>query len=421
MRQLRTLAPLACLLAIVQMAYQPAAARSTGKRDTHVRMMPGPQDVLYAAVGDANYAYGPSMRQINQRMAALTANAQSATFQVTYDAGFMANTQAQAAFQAAINIWSTVVTSPAGIPIKVNAKFDNNFSSGAILGSAGPTVVCDVTGGPTGTLYAAALANVRNNNSNCADSSGFEISAHFNSSFSNWDFGTSGAPVKGKYNFATVVLHEVGHGLGFYGSMQSSGGVGSHFYDTAGSPGAVDIWDRFITIGTPNGASIVLVPTPSTSLGADLISNNLFFDGASTKANNSGSAGKIESHDFSVAFPGSGDDHGFLQGSSYSHLDDVLYSRTPNGLMTWQLNAAEVYTDPGPIMRGIFADEGWTIQGGGACSYSIAPTSITVGSAAASGSVTLTTQTGCTWTASSGDTSIATITSAASGTGSATI
>ncbi|HEX6465555.1 MAG TPA: BACON domain-containing carbohydrate-binding protein [Vicinamibacterales bacterium] len=88
--------------------------------------------------------------------------------------------------------------------------------------------------------------------------------------------------------------------------------------------------------------------------------------------------------------------------------------------MTWQLAANEVYTDPGPIMRGIFLDEGWSLTPAG-CTFSISPTNVTVGPAASSGSVTLTTQTGCAWTASSTNTGIATITSAASGSGSATI
>ena len=50
-----------------------------------------------------------------------------------------------------------------------------------------------------------------------------------------------------------------------------------------------------------------------------------------------------------------------MEGSSYSHVDDVLYTGTPNGLMTWALAQAEVYTDPGPIVRGMFVDMGWTI------------------------------------------------------------
>ena len=42
-------------------------------------------------------------------------------------------------------------------------------------------------------------------------------------------------------------------------------------------------------------------------------------------------------------------------------MDDIAYTGTANGLMTWALNTNEVYTDPGPILKGIFEDFGWTI------------------------------------------------------------
>ncbi len=55
-----------------------------------------------------------------------------------------------------------------------------------------------------------------------------------------------------------------------------------------------------------------------------------------------------------------------------------------------------------------------------ACTYSISPASLTVNASSATGSVTVTTQTGCPWAASSGG-SWLTITSGAAGTGSGTI
>jgi hypothetical protein len=56
-------------------------------------------------------------------------------------------------------------------------------------------------------------------------------------------------------------------------------------------------------------------------------------------------------------------DNGWSQGSSNAHVDDGLYTGTSNGLMTWALNTAEIYSDPGPIVRGMFKDEGWRIGG----------------------------------------------------------
>ena len=74
---------------------------------------------------------------------------------------------------------------------------------------------------------------------------------------------------------------------------------------------------------------------------------------------NSPSGPKLETHNMTTQY-GFPSDNGFIHGSSYVHLDDVQYSGTPNGLMTFQLNANEVYTDVGPVVRTIFTHEGWT-------------------------------------------------------------
>ena len=99
-------------------------------------------------------------------------------------------------------------------------------------------------------------------------------------------------------------------------------------------------------------------------------------------------------------------------------MDDVAYTGTPNGLMTWALNSNEVFTDPGPLVRGIFLDEGWSIAP--TCTFAITPTTATVAAGGGGGTVTLTTQAGCAWTASSGNPATAAVTPT-SGTGSATI
>jgi hypothetical protein len=46
-------------------------------------IMPGPRDVLRAGSLNANYSYGPSLRQINQRMSDLASLGSTATITVT--------------------------------------------------------------------------------------------------------------------------------------------------------------------------------------------------------------------------------------------------------------------------------------------------------------------------------------------------
>jgi hypothetical protein len=320
-----------------------------------IQRLPGPMDIVYADPRNVMYSYGPSEAE---RFSLQAENAFSSTITVTYDAGFMANPQAQAAFQAAVDIWRNVIVSPA--TIRVSASY-HDLGSPNILGSAGASFVCIVPGGLANTFYAAALADKINGVAqSCSGPDSPEIVANFNSTFTNWDFGTSGVPVSGKYSFLTVVLHELGHGLGFFGSMAvTSSGIGSFGFGTT----TPTIYDRFAVTGG-GGPLLIDYVNPSSALGSQLVSNNTFFNGTSATANNGGANAKLETHNFTtsygIATPGS---FGWLPGSSYSHLDDLLYTGTPNGLMTFALGTAEVYTDPGPIMRGMFLDEGWSLTG----------------------------------------------------------
>jgi hypothetical protein len=179
-----------------------------------------------------------------------------------------------------------------------------------------------------------------------------------------------------------------------------------------------DIYDRFAVTGA-GAALLTAFAIPSAAFGAQLVSNDTFFNGTNAKAGNNGPNPKLETNNFTAAF-GVPSDNGFLPGSSYSHLDDILYSVGPNGLQTWRLQPQEVYTDPGPIMRGIFLDIGWTFTAPG-CTYGIAPTSANPPAAGVTGAtVTVTATTGCAWTATS-NAGFLTITGGASGSGNGTV
>jgi hypothetical protein len=190
-----------------------------------------------------------------------------------------------------------------------------------------------------GTWYAVGLANKLGGVDRLPGN--FDIHASFNSEF-DWYYGTDGNAPGGTYDFVSVVLHELGHGLGFLGAMNVSGGQG-----TWGNGGYPVIYDRF----TENGAGQPLLgfASPSTTLAAQLTSNNLFFDGPRARAANGGAAPRLYA-------PSS-----WQQGSSYSHLNEATYGvGNPNSLMTPALSSGEAIHDPGPITRGIFEDTGWT-------------------------------------------------------------
>jgi hypothetical protein len=136
------------------------------------------------------------------------------------------------AFQHATDIWGGLIDSP--VEIKVDATLDSLDcdATSATLGQAGPnTVHRDFTGAPvSATWYVQALANaLAGNDLASADN---DISAQFNSSigttcpFPNvWYYGLDASPSGAKADFVTVVLHELGHGLGFLSMVDLATGA----------------------------------------------------------------------------------------------------------------------------------------------------------------------------------------------------
>jgi hypothetical protein len=327
----------------------------------------------------------------------------TATFAVTYS-GF--TPEAQAAFQAAVDVWSNVVTS--SVPIQVNAQF-TTLGPG-VLGSAGPVyLIRNFSGAPqSGTFYSAALGNARAG-ADLVPTLG-DINADFNSAFANWYFGTDGNTPPGQFDFMTVVLHELGHGLGFFGSASVNSGMGSWGVSSGGiiSPVA---YDRF----TVNGAlqSLIdtsLFPNPSTALASQLTSNNVFWSGANGIAANGGARPKLYT-------PGT-----WQGGSSYSHLDEATYPPgNINSLMTPAIGTREFIGSPGPITTGIFNDIGWTASSV-PCTYTLSATSATAAQGGAVGAtVNVTANPGCAWTAVSNSPGMITVASGTPGSGNGTV
>jgi cysteine-rich repeat protein len=126
------------------------------------------------------------------------------------------------AFQYAADLWGAVLKSD--VEIRVGAHFDPLpcSASSAVLGQAGPMASFhDFVGAPfANTWYAVALANSLAGMD--LDPGVDDIAATFNSvvgagcAFSKtWYYGLDGGASASEDDFVTVVLHEVGHGLGF--------------------------------------------------------------------------------------------------------------------------------------------------------------------------------------------------------------
>ncbi len=135
-------------------------------------------------------------------------------------------------FQAAANVWGAIL--PGSVPVLVNAQFNPQTctATSGVLGSAGPTSVYrDFAGAPIAAhWYHVALANRLNGTD--LNAAAYEINATFNVSVggatclpSGWYLGLDGNE-GAQIELLPVVIHELGHGLGF--STTTNGSSGSY-------------------------------------------------------------------------------------------------------------------------------------------------------------------------------------------------
>ena len=261
------------------------------------------------------------------------ATVKTADIRVTYH-GFSESPEAQNAFQYAVDIWSTLIKS--NVPIYIDATF-KTLSTG-VLGSAGTTgLYRGFEGAPDdSTWYNVALAEkMANRDLNKPGEP--DISASFGNTF-DWYYGTDQNTPSGTHDFVTVVLHEIGHGLGFFAL---------NGYDETAKTGtrSSGAYDNYIVNG--DGVAIFNVPNSSVELGTYYTSNNLFINAPLAISSNNTSAPKIYT-------PST-----YNSGSSISHWDEVTFNGTINALQTPQIGSGESIHDPGPNMMSLFANMGW--------------------------------------------------------------
>ncbi len=251
--------------------------------------------------------------------------------------------QAQDAFQSAVDTWASTLDSE--VDIFVLAQFVP--LQPGVLGSAGSTfIVRDSPGLRRNTWYGNALGDKLAGEDLVPGQ--FDIVASFSSAFPNWYFGTDGNTPSGDFDFRTVVLHELGHGLNFFGGMSynQENGVGSYGFGI--QPALPSIYDQFTD--TRPGRQLVKTnkfPNPSAILGDALIGEQIQFSGSSTKSTTRGDRAILYTPD------------NWRPGSSYSHLDESIYTGTVNGLMTPFLAPGESFQGPGSIVYAMFDDMGW--------------------------------------------------------------
>ena len=306
------------LAALVGLTLVPGASSA----ETAPRSLPGTQVPVYA---------GPTggAPTVVEDVPSASKAAPTASFVVTYS-GF--TPEAKAAFQRAVTVWASKLST--SVPVTVKASWEP--LGPGVLGSAGPSAVWDIGG----VWNVDAIANKKAGRQLSASP---DIVARFSSNFSNWHFGTGPAPA-GKYDFTSVVAHELGHGVGFLGVGRVSGSTGTVKYS-----GKNTAYDRYTRLGsTATSPLLWKMPDNSTQLGSALRSNNVYFDSPAVRTANGGKSAKLYA-------PST-----WRQGSSYSHLDETTFPKgNQNSLMTYAIGGGETIRTPGPITLALLKTIGW--------------------------------------------------------------
>lgn len=233
-------------------------------------------------------------------------------------------------FNFAAGIWGAFLDST--VSIEVRAQFDplTCTATSAVLGSAGAlTVHRDFSGAQlSGTWYSQALANKQNGNDLSVQP---DISATFNSNLNGspgclggrtWYMGFDNATPPNTTNLLIVVLHELGHGLGFQTYFNSSSGA---LFNGLPDVYTTHMFDRSVNLGWNDMSN-------AQRLTSAVNTSNLLWNGPNvrqasgflTSCRETGT-GRVQ-----LFAPST-----FQSGSSVSHFDSAC---TPNLLMEPAIN-----------------------------------------------------------------------------------
>ena len=241
-------------------------------------------------------------------------------------------TVAREAVQAAIDVWSENFSST--VPVNVNVSWGRASSYGILAAASAKNNFANFPNAPDKTLYyAAALANALAGKDIDPTAPELEITI---TSDAPWYYGTDGKCPPRSYDLESVILHEMGHGLGF---------ISGNYYDQYSGYGRIDQptpFDAYAQL--PDGRRLADMPSPSIETGKALTSP-LYWSGENAiKANNG-----IKPPLYAPSI--------YEPGSSISHLDERTFSQSgANSVMTPNLDSGEVFHLPGSLLLAMIDD-----------------------------------------------------------------
>lgn len=268
-------------------------------------------------------------------------------FQIDFDSNFP--DAARTALEYAANVWHFRLTSVTTVTCRIHAIWKPLQNRNALAQAY--TTAFGTFGG---AIHPVAVANRVRNRDLWPNEP--HIVIEVNSDFANFHFEPDGECPGDQYDLASVLLHELGHGLGFFSSFrmldESSGTWGENLGDGVVRP----FWfDRFLIEGRYFEENVIVnrtqgecgYPNPSQRLLWAMCSDAIYFNGPGARLRNGG-------YNVQLYAP-----RVWRPGSSLSHLDENEFRWGPNTLMTPSIAMGEVIHDPGNVAIKILREIGW--------------------------------------------------------------
>lgn len=240
----------------------------------------------------------------------------------------------RAAISAAAEVWAQNFTSP--VPVKVKIQWERQSNIGILAAAAPGKFHNNFKNIPDNDLwYASALADSIAGED--IEPTIPEISIRINSANAAMLYlGTDGNCPRNKYDLVSMILHEMGHGLGFLSNADYDDLYG---YGSIQQPTPFDAYAEL-----PDGRRLMDLDSPSIELGKAL-TEPLVWSGANAIRANNG----IKPLLYTPAK--------YEGGSSVSHLDEVTFANSArDAVMSPNLKFGEVFHLPGPLLIAMFDD-----------------------------------------------------------------